>query len=274
MQNKTILITGCSSGIGYETAKLLKQQGWRVLASCRKQDDVLRLQQEGFECLLLDVNDSTQIKQAFEEIKQKGGLDAVFCNAGYGLPSMVEDVSRKDLQGIFETNVFGVWEVMNYALKIFRQQNHGKIIVTSSILGFAAMPFRGAYNSTKFAVEAMADTLRLELAGSNISVSLIEPGPIQSNFRSNSAKEFEKMDISGSIHQQTYQKNLTYFNTKENKNPFALPPSACAEVCLKILNAKKPKARYMVTLPTKLFWGLKRILPTFIFDMICRKSAG
>ncbi|MDP8079326.1 SDR family NAD(P)-dependent oxidoreductase [Phocoenobacter skyensis] len=271
---KTILITGCSSGIGYETAKLLKQSGWRVLASCRKQEDVLRLQQEGFECLLLDVTDSQQINTAFETIQASGGLDAVFCNAGYGLPSMIEDVSRQDLRDIFETNVFGVWEVMNEALKIFHQQQHGKIIVTSSILGFAAMPFRGAYNSTKFAIEAMADTLRLELAGSNIFVSLLEPGPIQSNFRSNSAKQFEKLDVSESLYQETYQKHLKYFNTKENKNPFALPPSACAEVCLKILNAKKPKARYMVTFPTKLFWVLKRMLPTWLFDFVCRKSAG
>ncbi len=115
---KTILITGCSSGIGYETAKLLKQQGWKVFASCRKQEDVIRLQQEGFESLLLDVNNSEQIHQAFETIQASGHLDAVFCNAGYGLPSMVEDVSRQDLQAIFETNVFGVWEVMNEALKI------------------------------------------------------------------------------------------------------------------------------------------------------------
>ncbi len=271
---KSILITGCSSGIGYETAKLLKQQGWKVFASCRKQQDVIRLQQDGFESLLLDVNDSAQIQSAFETIKTSGGLDAVFCNAGYGLPSMVEDVSRKDLQDLFETNVFGVWEVMNQALKIFRQQNHGKIIITSSILGFAAMPFRGAYNSTKFAIEGMADTLRLELKGSNISVSLIEPGPIESNFRSNSNEQFKKIDVSDSIHQEVYKKNLTYFNTKKNKNPFVLPPSACAEVCLKILNAKKPKARYQITFPSKLFWILKKVLPTFIFDFICKKSAG
>ncbi|MBR0572701.1 MULTISPECIES: SDR family NAD(P)-dependent oxidoreductase [Pasteurellaceae] len=270
---KTILITGCSSGIGYETAKLLKQQGWKVFASCRKQEDVIRLQQEGFESLLLDVNNSEQIHSAFESIQTSGHLDAVFCNAGYGLPSMVEDVSRQDLQAIFETNVFGVWEVMNEALKIFHQQKYGKIIITSSILGFAAMPFRGAYNSTKFAVEGMADTLRLELANTDIFVSLIEPGPIQSNFRSNSKKQFEKLDVSNSVHQKTYKKHIKYFNTKENKNPFALPPSACAEVCLKILNTKKPKARYRVTFPTKLFWILKRILPTSVFDFICRKSA-
>lgn len=270
---KSILITGCSSGIGYETAKLLKQQGYRVFASCRKQADVLRLQQEGFESLLLDVNNSEQTHSVFETIKSNGGLNAVFCNAGYGLPCMVEDVSRQDLKAIFETNVFGVWEVMNEALKIFRQQNSGNIIITSSILGFAAMPFRGAYNSTKFAIEGMADTLRLELADSNIFVSLIEPGPIESNFRSNSNEQFKKIDVSGSIHNETYKKNLTYFNTKKNKNPFVLPPSACAEICLKILNSNKPKARYQVTFPSKLFWILKKILPTFIFDFICKQSA-
>ena len=140
----TILITGCSSGIGYATALYLHQQGWRVIASCRKAEDVMRLQQEGFECLKLDVTDSSEINAAFDYVQTSGQLDAVFCNAGYGQPGCVEDVPRAALREIFETNVFGTWEVMNAALKIFRKQNHGRILVTSSILGFAAMHYRGA----------------------------------------------------------------------------------------------------------------------------------
>lgn len=272
---QTIFITGCSSGIGYATAQHLKQHGWRVIASCRKPEDVARLQAEGFECVQLDVTDSAQIQQAFDYIRTSGQLDAIFCNAGYGQPGCVEDVPRAALREIFETNVFGTWEVMNQALNIFRQQNHGRILVTSSILGFAAMHYRGAYNATKFALEGMADTLRCELHGSNIFISLIEPGPIQSNFRPNSvAKLRQYIDLEHSLHQDFNQKQYQRLTTKGNANPFALSASACAEACLKALSAKKPKARYQVTFPTKLFWWLRRLLPTVAFDYMNRKFGG
>lgn len=270
---KTILITGCSTGIGYATALYLKQHGWRVFASCRKAEDVTRLQFEGFECLQLDVTNSSQIQAAFEYIAQNSGrLDAVFCNAGYGQPGMVEDISKAALQEIFETNVFGAWEVMQHSLKLFRKQGYGRILINSSILGFAAMPFRGAYNSTKFALEGMVDTLRQELAGTEIHASLIEPGPIQSHFRPNSvAKLYQYIDLE-QVHQpEFYQQQLKRLTTKGNANPFTLPAVACAKACLKALKAKKPKARYPVTFPTKLFWLLKRLLPTTIFEALCRK---
>lgn len=272
---KTILITGCSSGIGYATAQHLKQAGWRVIASCRQAEDVARLQAEGFETLQLDVTDSAQIARAFDYIHQHGGLDALFCNAGYGQPGAVEDIPREALREIFETNVFGAWEVMNSALKIFRRQGHGRILINSSILGFAAMHFRGAYNSTKFALEGMADTLRHELHGSQIYISLIEPGPIQSRFRPNSVvKLHQYIDMAHSFHQPAYQKQLARLNTKGNANPFTLPASACAEACLQALTATRPKARYQVTFPTKLFWWLRRLLPTTLFDYFCRRSGG
>ncbi|KAE9536224.1 SDR family NAD(P)-dependent oxidoreductase [Ursidibacter arcticus] len=272
---QTILITGCSSGIGYATAHYLKEKGWRVIASCRQAEDVQRLQFEGFECLQLDVTNSQQIQHAFEYIQTSGGLDAVFCNAGYGQPGTVEDVPRDALREIFETNVFGCWEVTNYAMKIFRKQNYGRILINSSILGFAGMHFRGAYNSTKFALEGMADTLRHELYGSNIYVSLIEPGPIQSKFRPNSViKLHQYIDIENSFHRQAYQQQLARLNTKGNANPFTLPATACAIACYQALSAKKPKARYQVTFPTKLFWWLRRILPTPLYDFCCRKGGG
>ncbi|WP_373777048.1 SDR family NAD(P)-dependent oxidoreductase [Glaesserella sp.] len=272
---RTILITGCSSGIGYATAQHLKNEGWRVIASCRKAEDVERLKNEGFEAVQLDVTDSRQIAEAFDYINTSGRLDAVFCNAGYGQPGAVEDIPREALREIFETNVFGAWEVMNAALQIFRRQNNGRIIINSSILGFAAMHYRGAYNSTKFALEGMADTLRHELYGSNIYVSLLEPGPIQSRFRPNSVKKlYQYIDMENSFHKASYRKQLERLNTKGNANPFTLPAFACATVCAKALNARIPKARYQVTSPTKLFWWLRRILPTVIFDYCCRKGGG
>lgn len=276
MMAQTILITGCSSGIGYACAQLLKQQGWRVFATARNPADVARLQFEGFEALCLDVTDSAQITSVFHTIcQQSGQLDAVFCNAGFGQPGAVEDIPRAALRDSFETNVFGTWEVMNHALHCFRRQGHGRILINSSILGFAAMHFRGVYNSTKFALEGMADTLRHELYGSNIYVSLIEPGPIQSRFRPNSlAKLYQYIDMERVHSPQLYQTQLKRLTTKGNANPFTLPASACAQVCLKALQAKKPKARYAVTFPTKLFWWLKRLCPTPIFDYFCRKFGG
>lgn len=272
---KTILITGCSSGIGYATAHALKQAGWRVIASCRKAEDVARLQFEGLECVQLDVTKSAQIEQVFDYINASGGLDAIFCNAGYGQPGCAEDVPREALRKIFETNVFGCWEVVNHALKIFRRQNHGRILITSSILGFAAMHYRAAYNSTKFALEGYADTLRHELHGSNIFVSLIEPGPIQTKFRPNSVAKLQQyIDLENSYHQAFNAKQLARLTAPSNGNPFTLPATACAEACLKALNSPKPKARYQVTFPTKLFWWLKRLLPTTAFDALCRKFGG
>ncbi|QLB18361.1 SDR family NAD(P)-dependent oxidoreductase [Mannheimia granulomatis] len=272
---KTILITGCSSGIGYATAVHLKQAGWRVIASCRKPEDVAHLQAEGLECIELDVTNSAQIQQAFDYIRASGQLDAIFCNAGYGQPGCVEDVPRAALREIFETNVFGTWEVINEAMKIFRAQNHGRILINSSILGFAAMHYRGAYNATKFALEGLADTLRCELHGSNIYVSLIQPGPIQSNFRPNSVAKLEQyIDLENSYHKELNQTQYQRLTTKGNANLFTLPASACAKACLKALNDKKPKARYQVTFPTKLFWWLRRILPTVAFDYMNRKFGG
>lgn len=272
---KTILITGCSSGIGYASAKTLQQAGWRVIASCRKIEDVQRLQAEGLESIQLDVTSEQDIQNAFDYIRTSGQLDAVFCNAGYGQPGTVEDIPRAALQEIFDTNVIGNWQVMNEALKIFRQQNSGRILITSSILGFAAMHYRGAYNATKFALEGMADTLRHELYGSNIFVSLIEPGPIQSQFRPNSVKKlYQYIDMERSFHKEGYQKQLKRLTHKGNANPFALPATACAKSVLSALNSPKPKARYQITFPTKLFWWLRRLLPTILFDFACRKSGG
>ncbi|HRL34941.1 MAG TPA: SDR family NAD(P)-dependent oxidoreductase, partial [Neisseria sp.] len=154
----TILITGCSSGIGYDTAKQLHEKGWRVFASCRRAEDVARLQSEGLaDALLLDVTDSAQIEAAFAHIlAQTGGrLDVLFCNAGYGQVGAVEDIPRIALHQQFNTNVFGTWECITHAMKIFRRQGRGRVLINSSILGFAAMPWRGAYNSSKFALEGL-----------------------------------------------------------------------------------------------------------------------
>ncbi|MFC2534253.1 MAG: SDR family NAD(P)-dependent oxidoreductase, partial [Neisseria elongata] len=258
----SILITGCSSGIGYEAAKMLRQMGWQVFASCRRAEDAERLRREGFAyALQLDVDDGGSIQTAFDGIlSQTGGtLDAFFSNAGYGQVGAVEDVPRQALREQFETNVFGAWECLNAAMRVFRRQGHGRILVNSSILGFAAMPWRGAYNSSKFALEGMCDTLRHELHGTDIHVSLVEPGPVATRFRANALIKFRRhIDYENSVHAESYRRQLNRLQAEGEAAPFTVSAQECAAVCIRALTDRRPKARYLVTVPTVAFWYLKR----------------
>lgn len=273
----SILITGCSSGIGYAAAHLFHRQGWRVFASCRQATDVARLQAEGLTCLQLDVTDDAQIRTAFTAVAAATGgtLDALFCNAGFGQTGAVEDMHRSALADQFDTNVFGAWACITEAMKLFRRQGHGRILVNSSILGFAAMPWRGAYNSSKFALEGLCDTLRHETHGSGIHVSLLEPGPIRSRFRANALLHFRRhVNIDASVHRPAYQAQLARLESEGDAAPFTLSAEACAAVCWRALTARRPRARYRVTVPTHVFWYLKRLLPTFLLDYLLRGAVG
>ncbi|MGR8934518.1 MAG: SDR family oxidoreductase [Gammaproteobacteria bacterium] len=268
---KTILITGCSSGIGYTTAVMLRDRGHRVIASARKIDDVQRLQAEGFEALLLDLDDSAGIRRAVQQVIELTGgkLDALFNNGAFGQPGAVEDLQREVLRQQFETNVFGTQELTNLVIPLMREQGRGCIIYNSSVLGLVAMKYRGAYNASKYALEGLADTLRLELYGSGIHIVLVEPGPIYSAFRKNAFKRFQRhIDPENSVHKATY----AAINAKLQKEgavvPFTLPPEAVAEKVLKALQARQPQERYYVTFPTYLFGYLKRLLPTRVLDRI------
>ena len=270
-----ILITGCSSGIGYHSAKVLSQRGWRVFASCRRLEDAMRLREEGLECLQLDVDDPASIQAGLDEVLERTGgrLDALFNNAGFGQPGAVEDISRQAMREQFETNLFGPWELTNAVLKIMRAQGHGRIVFNSSILGFAAMRWRGAYNASKFAMEGLCDTLRHELHGTDIHVSLVEPGPIESRFRPNALARFLKnVDIDGSVHRDTYQKQLERLKKVGHAAPFTLPATAVAEAVWQAISCRRPKARYPVTFPSKLYWLLRRWLPQRWYDHACRSA--
>lgn len=272
----SILITGCSSGIGYTVAKGLKARGWRVFASCRQAQDVQRLAEEGLECLLLDVADSASIRAAVDEVLARTGgtLDALFNNAGFGQPGAAEDITRAALREQFETNLFGAWELTNAVLPAMRRQGHGRILFNSSVLGFAAMKYRGAYNASKYAMEGLCDTLRLELEGSGVFVSLVEPGPIESRFRPNALARFLKnVDIEHSVHRASYERQLVRLKKEGHAAPFTLPPEAVLDAVLKSLASKHPAARYRVTFPTKLFWYLKRVLPTRALDWVLQRAA-
>lgn len=274
MDKKSILITGCSSGIGLCTAQRLKQDGYRVFATARKQSDVDALKQQGFESYLLDYANSESIQTTFQNVLSAtdGTLYALFNNGAYGQPGAVEDLSRKVLREQFEANFFGWHELTNLVIPVMRKQGYGRIIQNSSVLGIVAMPFRGAYNASKYAIEGLSDTLRLELHGSNVFISMIEPGPIASQFRANAALYFKKnINKESSYFKERYQQLIDKLETEGPVVPFTLPSDAVYEKVLKALIAKRPKAHYYVTFPTHLFGYLKRVLSTRMLDWLLRK---
>jgi len=274
--SQTILITGCSSGIGYTCAHGLHKLGYTVFATCRDEVDVQRLQSEGLNAHRLDLCESESLHVALKWmlLKTNGRIDILFNNGAYGQPGAVEDLSRNVLREQFETNVFGTQELTNLVLPHMRKQGSGRIIYNSSILGFVAMSYRGAYNASKFAIEGLSDTLRLELYGSGIDVVLIEPGPIRSDFRKNALAKFvDNIDQQNSVHQEIYTKTLQRLQASGDA-PFTLGSEAVLEVLIQAIEAKKPKARYGVTFPTKLFAWLKRFLSTKIMDSIARKAGA
>ncbi len=269
--NQIVLITGCSSGIGYVTAKELSRRGHRVICSARKPEDVSRLRAEGFECLCLDLADSASIRAAVDALHELTGgkLDAVFHNGAYGQPGAVEDLSRDALRRQFETNVFGWHELTNLLLPAMRRQGHGRIVYNSSILGFVAMKYRGAYNASKFALEGLVDTLRLELRGSGVHVSLVEPGPIVSRFRENAMRMYlQNIDPERSVHRETYRAMEARLQKPGPAAPFTLPAEAVAKKVAHAIESRHPRIRYPVTFPTYLFGVLKRLLPAAWLDKI------
>jgi short-subunit dehydrogenase len=271
----SVLITGCSSGIGRRAAEMLQKRGYRVFAGARKQEDVQSLQSQGFESILLDLNDSASIHTAFDEVlkRTEGSLGALVNNAGYGQLGAVEDQTRESLRAQFETNVFGLQELTNIVIPIMRKQGYGRIINISSVLGLVSMAHRGAYCASKYAVEALSDALRQELSGSGIFVSLIEPGPITSKFVDSARDIYAKnINMAQSIHHELYQKKLFEVESKnQKKNPFKLPPDAVVKKIIHALESPKPKIRYYVTILTYLLAFIKRGLPARALDRLLIK---
>ncbi len=276
MEPKSILITGCSSGIGYDAAHGLTGRGWRVFATCRAEADCKRLRSEGLESFRLDYEDTASITEALQEaLSRTGGtLDALYNNGAYALPGAVEDLPTDGLRAIFETNLFGYHELTRQVIPVMRTQGHGRIINCSSVLGLVAIKWRGAYVATKFALEGMTDALRLELRGSGIGVSLIEPGPITAKIRVNSIPHFEKwIDWEGSPHAEEYRTTLVKrLYEDRGSDPFELPPSAVTRKLIHALEANHPRPRYYVTKPTYMMGALRRVLPTWLLDVILSKG--
>ena len=270
---KSILITGCSSGIGLCAAETLHKKGYRVFATARKEADVQKLKDKGLtDSLQLDVNNTDSMRAALKEILAKTGgtLDALFNNSGYAVPGAVEDLTRDMMRAQFETNVFGAMELTNLVIPIMRKQDYGRIIQNSSMLGIVTMPYRGAYNASKFALEGFSNTLRQELRGTKIFVSIIAPGPIQSSFRQNAHDQFDKtLRGKDSAHVGVYKKMEEFFFVPpDSERKLTLPPSAVVKKLLHALESPRPKAHYYVGMPAHLFAILRRILPDWALDYV------
>ncbi len=275
MNKPTVLVTGCSSGIGQHCAMALQARGWEVFATARRAEDVTRLEENGLAALALDVTDFDAIDRVVAATLERveGRLDAVFNNAGYGQPGAVEDLPTAALRAQFETNLLGPHAIIRAVLPAMRRQGYGRIVNHSSVLGFAALPYRGAYNASKFALEGLSDTLRLELTGTGIHVSLMQTGPVASRFRANAERAFRRwIEPETSAHREPYR-TFARRLAGEGSTPFSLGPEAVMRKLVHALEHPRPKARYHVTVPTHVFKALRRILPTRALDRVLLRSS-
>lgn len=270
-RQRSILITGCSSGIGRHAALALKERGWNVFAGVRKPEDIDALTAEGVEAVHLDYDSPAIITAGFYSVldKSDGHLDALFNNGAYGQVGAIEDLATDHLRAQFETNVFGVHELIRKAVPVMRRQGAGRIVNCSSILGFIPARYRGAYVASKYALEGMSETLRLELADTGIHVSLIQPGPIRSRFIENAiARVKSTVDIESSPHREGYNKALERLERGDRSSRFKLGPEAVYKKLVHALEADRPRARYPVTTPTHVAAFMKRTLPSRLLDRI------
>ena len=269
---KTVLITGCSSGIGLDAARGMKARGWRVFATCRQEADCARLRDEGLESFALDYADETSIAEAVEAVAERTGgrLDVLYNNGAFACPGAVEDLPRGALRAIFETNLFGYHDLTRRVIPMMRAQGRGRIVNCSSVLGLVGMRWRGAYVATKFAMEGLSDVLRVEMRGTGIDVILIEPGPITSRIRENSVPHFEKwIEWEASPRVSEYRSLLhRLYDAKTKPDRFELPASAVTAALIRACESPRPRARYYVTTPTHLMGLARRILPTRALDWL------
>ncbi|PZX16656.1 short-subunit dehydrogenase [Palleronia aestuarii] len=273
---RTILITGCSSGIGLAAATLLRERDWRVFAGCRQSEDVSRLERDGYEALPLDYADPDSLSAALDTVLTRTGgtLDALYNNGAYAVPGAVEDLPVEGLRAIFEANLFGWHALTRSVIPVMRAQGHGRIVNCSSVLGIVPMRWRGAYVATKFALEGLTDVLRIEMRDTPIHVVTLRPGPITSRIRVNSIPHFERwIDWRKSPRRAQYERSLIdRLYAERGPDPFELPAAAVAEKLLHALETPSPRGHYNITKATHLMAAARRLLPARALDaMIARR---
>ena len=273
MKTKNILITGCSSGIGKDVAITLHNKGWRVFATCRSKTDCTFFTKLGIESFPLDLLKEESINYAVNLVKEKtkSQLDVLFNNGAYAIPGAIQDIPRSAMREIFEVNVFGQIDLINRCIPLMMSSDYPKIINCSSVLGFISLPYRGLYSATKYSIEALTDALRRENYDSKIKFVLIQPGPIKTDIKKRSIQHFDKwIDWKKSVHQKTYEnkviKRLYDNNYKDSFNGYELQPDEVTKILINVLNSKKPKARYKITIQTKIAQIMIKLLPTNTLD--------
>jgi NAD(P)-dependent dehydrogenase (short-subunit alcohol dehydrogenase family) len=273
VQSRTVLVTGCSTGIGLATARLLRERGWTVWPTARKPDDLARLRAEGFDPIELDLLDSESVRRSAEETLRRGGghLGALVNNAGYGQPGAVEDLSRQALRRQFEVNVLGLHELTVSLLPAMQAQGYGRIVNVSSVLGWLTIPFMGAYSASKHALESLTVALRIELRGSGLAVSLVEPGPIETAFRKNAFEHGrEHLNTGQSRFSKIYEGQARRKMAKgfRSSDPFTVPPEAVARRIVHALESSRPRRHYPITLTARAMYYLRRVLPEALKDWL------
>ena len=273
MKTKNILITGCSSGIGKNVAITLHNKGWRVFATCRSKTDCTFFKKLGIESFPLDLLKEESINCAVNLVKEKtkSQLDVLFNNGAYAIPGAIQDIPRSAMREIFEVNVFGQIDLINRCIPLMMNSDYPKVINCSSVLGFISLPYRGLYSATKYSIEALTDALRRENYDSKIKFVLIQPGPINTDIKKKSVKHFEKwIDWKKSIHKKTYEnkviKRLYDNNYMDSFSSYELQPHEVTKILINVLNSKKPKARYKITIQTKIAQIMIKLLPTNTLD--------
>ncbi len=271
--DRTILITGCSSGIGHTCALGMKGRGWTVFATARSAEDCAALEAAGLTAIVLDYGDPDSIAACLDTVLAKtgGGLTALFNNGAYGQPGAVEDLRPDVLRAQFEANFFGWHDLTRRVVPVMRRQGAGRIVQCSSVLGFVGLKFRGAYVASKYALEGLTDCLRLELRGSGIFVSLIQPGPIETRFTENAVRAFDQnIDAEASAFRDAYERRKRHLQDG-GESRFKLGPEAVLERLIHAVEHPRPKPRYQVTTPTFVMDGLRRLLPTRALDRLAAK---
>lgn len=276
MPERSILITGCSSGIGLCAATQLKERGYRVFVTARKPADLEKLNSLGLEAIPLELNDSTSIQRAVEMVLNRTGgtLDALFNNAGFLVAGAVQDLTRDMERLQFETNVFGPIELTRLLLPVMRKQGHGRIIFNSSILGVVTLPYYGAYNASKFALEGFARTLRQELLNTGVQVSIMNPGPIRSSLRQHAFEYYQQtlQPVTNTVYHDIYQKlEHTYFSPKRKESRLTADPKIVVKKLIHALEAKRPHVHYFIGLPSQTLAFVRRLLPDKALDWLLTK---
>ncbi len=272
----SIIVTGASSGIGAHCARALKADGWQVFATARKKSDLAALRADGIEALHLDYADAASIAALVETVLERTGgrLDALFNNGAYAQPGAVEDLPVDALRHQFEVNLFGWHDLTRRVVPVMRRQGHGRLVYCSSILGIVPVRWRGAYAASKFALEGLMLSMRAELEGSGIHVSLIEPGPIRSRFAENAAGWFTRnIDIENSVHRAVYEERLAKLAAGGTQSSAKLGPEAVYAALKRALEDRRPAPHYPVTTSAHVGMILKKLLPARLFYRLVSSRA-